>query len=411
MARLDAFQRRDCVAAAEISAKHIRATVERLLASIDAADPNLVPANLRAVNWRTIGWGVALQLALAVLVLKFDAVYRAFEAAGGVVKQFISFSDAGARFVFGNLADARPPSAGGTWSRLFPADYMFQFAFVALPPILFVSAFFTVLYHFGVLQWIVRMMAKAMVHLMRTSGAETLSVSANVFMGQTEAPLIVKPYVPRMTKSELFVLMASGMAHVSGGMMVVYINYGADPVAVLTTCIMACPGSLYLSKLFMPELTTPETAGVVQQHKEKSPFVNGIDAAAAGTGDGLRLALNVAAMLVVFIAFVAFVIIGASNAVASSAIGFAPPRSSLRPPANIAPHWAMCASIMMAAPIVAAIELIRMSLLRTCASSWAMTPSSSDSDSSRRMPSVAATAACDGLRPVANAFGDMSGMM
>jgi concentrative nucleoside transporter, CNT family len=126
-----------------------------------------------------------------------------------------------------------------------------------------------------------------------------------VFMGQTEAPLIVKPYVPRMTNSELFTLMVSGFAHISGGMMVVYINYGADPVAVLTTCVMACPCSLYLAKLFLPETTTPETAGTVHAHKEKSPYVNAIDAAASGTTDGLRLALNVAAMLIVFIAFVA----------------------------------------------------------------------------------------------------------
>jgi CNT family concentrative nucleoside transporter len=144
-----------------------------------------------------------------------------------------------------------------------------------------------------------------MIYLMGTSGAETLSVSANVFMGQTEAPLIVKPYVPRMTISELFALMTSGFAHISGGMMVVYINYGADPVAVLTTCIMACPCSLYLAKLFMPEFGKPETAGGTHAHFEKSPHVNGIDAAAAGTTDGLKLALNVAAMLIVFIAFVA----------------------------------------------------------------------------------------------------------
>ncbi|MBI3758899.1 MAG: Na+ dependent nucleoside transporter domain protein, partial [Deltaproteobacteria bacterium] len=128
---------------------------------------------------------------------------------------------------------------------------------------------------------------------------------ANVFMGQTEAPLIVKPYVPRMTNSELFTLMVSGFAHISGGMMVVYINYGADPVAVLTTCVMACPCSLYLAKLFLPETATPETAGSVDTQEEKSPFTNATDAAATGTSDGLRLALNVAAMLIVFIAFVA----------------------------------------------------------------------------------------------------------
>jgi CNT family concentrative nucleoside transporter len=288
----------------------------------------LFSANLRCVNWRTIGWGFALQVALALLVLKVDWVYAGFEAVGGAVKKFISFSDEGAKFVFGNLADKRPveltsdnkeTTNTGTWVRLFRFKaidektgqevevdgFLFNFAFIALPPILFVSAFFTVLYHFGVLQWCVRLLARVMLYLMRTSGAETLSVSANVFMGQTEAPLIVKPYVPRMTNSELFALMASGFAHISGGMMVVYINYGADPVAILTTCVMACPCSLYLSKLFLPETGVPETSGTVHTEQAKSPHVNAIDAAASGTADGLRLALNVGAMLIVFIAFVA----------------------------------------------------------------------------------------------------------
>jgi CNT family concentrative nucleoside transporter len=256
-------------------------------------------SNLRRVNWRTIGWGVALQVALAVLVLKVPFVHQGLEAVKGVVVAFIGFSDKGAEFVFGNLA--RP----GDLALKPGAEFLFIFAFKALPPILFVSAFFTLLYHYGILQRLVRAMARVMVHLMRTSGAETLSVSANVFMGQTEAPLIVKPYVPRMTNSELFTLMASGMAHISGGMMVVYINYGADPVAVLTTCIMACPCSLYLSKLFLPEVSRPETAGAVHADREKSPYVNGVDAVASGTTDGLKLALNVAAMLIVFIAFVA----------------------------------------------------------------------------------------------------------
>lgn len=255
--------------------------------------------NLRRVNWRTIGWGVALQVILALLVLKVPFVNDGFHAAKRVVVSFIDFSDKGAEFVFGNLA--RPGDLA-----LNPGkEMLFIFAFKALPPILFVSAFFTLLYHFGILQRCVTLMARVMAHLMRTSGAETMSVAANVFMGQTEAPLIVKPYVPRMTNPELFALMVSGMAHISGGMMVVYINYGADPVAVLTTCIMACPCSLYLAKLFMPELTQPETAGTMGLAHGKSPHVNGIDAVAAGTADGLRLALNVAAMLIVFIAFVA----------------------------------------------------------------------------------------------------------
>ncbi len=296
--------------------------------------------NLRAVNWRTIGWGIALQIVLALLVLRVGYTraatsteqaqrvtmmigagtmgplnaaaqidptapkyvrpfYAFFEAVGVVVTKLIDFSDKGAKFVFGNLA------VPGEIALNPGVEFAFMFAFKALPPILFTSALFTVLYHFGILQWCVRLMARGMVHLLGTSGAETLSVSANVFMGQTEAPLIVKPYVPRMTNSELFTLMTSGFAHISGGMMVVYINYGADPVAVITTCVMACPCSLYLAKLFLPETATPETAGTVETQREKSPFTNAIDAAATGTTDGLRLALNVAAMLIVFIAFVA----------------------------------------------------------------------------------------------------------
>jgi len=219
--------------------------------------------NLRAVNWRTIGAGILLQVIIAVMVLHVPFVKRAVAAVTSVVAKFIDFSDAGAKFVFGNLA--KPGDIA-----LNPGvEFAFMFAFKALPPILFVSAFFTVLYHFGILQWIVRQMASVMVYVMGTSGAETLSVAANVFMGQTEAPLIVKPYVPRMTNSELFALMVSGMAHISGGMMVVYIGYGADAGAVLTTCVMACPCSLYLAKLFMPETSVPETSGTVQMAATK----------------------------------------------------------------------------------------------------------------------------------------------
>jgi concentrative nucleoside transporter, CNT family len=161
-----------------------------------------------------------------------------------------------------------------------------------------------VLYYLGVLQFIVRILAGVMKALMGTSGAETLSVAANVFMGQTEAPLIVKPYVPRMTQSELLALMASGMAHISGGMMAVYISYGADPVAILCTCVMACPCSLYLTKLVLPETETPETLGTVKIAADM-PHENVVAAAAAGVTDGLKLALNVAAMLIGFLAFVA----------------------------------------------------------------------------------------------------------
>jgi CNT family concentrative nucleoside transporter len=180
----------------------------------------------------------------------------------------------------------------------------FIFAFKALPPIIFVSAFFSVLYYFGVLQLIVKAFAWVMQFLMGTSGAETLSVSANVFMGQTEAPLIVKPFVAKMTQSELLTMMASGMAHISGGMMAVYISYGADPVSILCTCVMACPCSLYLAKLVIPETEKPETLNsseIVVPRVHENP----IDAAASGVKDGLMLALNVAAMLIGFLAFIA----------------------------------------------------------------------------------------------------------
>jgi len=180
----------------------------------------------------------------------------------------------------------------------------FVFAFTALPTIIFISSFFTVLYYYGILQRIVALMARAMMYLMRTSGAETLSVAANVFMGQTEAPLIVKPYVPRMTRSELLTMMIGGMAHISGGVMAVYIGLGADPVAILTTSVMAAPCSLYLSKLLMPELDQPETRGRIKTSIEKQ-HVNVIDAAAAGASDGMHLAMNVAAMLIAFLAFIA----------------------------------------------------------------------------------------------------------
>lgn len=247
--------------------------------------------SLQSVSRKTLLWGIGLQAVLAVAVIHSKEVRSVFEVVGTGIKHLVTASDKGAEFVFGSLSKVDGPSG-------------FVFAFKALPPIIFVSSFFSVLYYLGVLQFIVKLMARAMMYLMGTSGAETLSVSANVFMGQTEAPLIVKPFVPRMTKSELLALMASGMAHISGGMMAVYISYGADPVAILCTCVMACPCSLYLTKLVYPEAGKPETLGTAPIHAE-TPYVNVIDAAAAGVKDGLWLAMNVAAMLIGFLAFIA----------------------------------------------------------------------------------------------------------
>ena len=259
--------------------------------------------NLRAVSWRTVAWGIALQLGLALLILKLEIAgvrpgFLFFSKVADIVKKFLEFTNAGSTFVFGVLANQ------GTMDKVFGPGQGFVFAFTALPTIIFVSSFFTVLYYFGVLQFIVKIFARGMMFAMRTSGAETLSAAANVFMGQTEAPIIVKPYVPLMTQSELLAMMVGGMATISGGVMAVYISLGADPVAILTTSVMAAPCGLYLSKILYPELEEPVTRGEVKVAVERQ-HTNVIDAAAAGASDGTQLAINVAAMLIAFLAFIA----------------------------------------------------------------------------------------------------------
>ena len=259
--------------------------------------------NLRAVSWRTVGWGIGLQLALALLILKVEIGgvrpgYAFFSRVADLVKQFLEFTNAGSTFVFGVLANQ------AAMEKAFGPGQGFVFAFTALPTIIFVSSFFTVLYYFGVLQWVVKLFARGMMFAMRTSGAETLSAAANVFMGQTEAPIIVKPYVPAMTQSELLAMMVGGMATISGGVMAVYITLGADPVAILTTSVMAAPCGLYLAKILYPETEEPVTRGDVKVAVERQ-HTNVIDAAAAGASDGTMLAINVAAMLIAFLAFIA----------------------------------------------------------------------------------------------------------
>ncbi len=261
--------------------------------------------DLSKVNWRTVIWGMVLQVGFALFILKFQVGgrrtgYEFFSAIARGVSRFLQFTDAGAGFVFGVLAN--PAKMG----QVFGADSGLVFAFAALPTIIFISSFFTVLYYFGVLQFVVRIMARAMMSLMRTSGAETLSAAANVFMGQTEAPIIVKPFVPTMTRSELLAMMVGGMATIAGGVMAVYIALGADPVAILTTSVMAAPCGLYLSKLIVPETEVPVTSGSAPVVVEKL-HVNVIDAAASGASDGMQLAINVAAMLIAFLAFIALI--------------------------------------------------------------------------------------------------------
>ncbi len=257
--------------------------------------------NLRGVNWRTVGTGIGLQFLLALLILKVDAIKIGFEAIGAAVAKFLEFSNKGAEFVFGTVAKPE------VLEPVFGRDGAVIFAFRILPAIIFVSAFFTVLYHLRILQLVVWVFAKLMVFVFGekgVSGAETLAASANVFMGQTEAPLIIKPYVAGMTRSELLALMIGGMATISGTLIAVYISFGADPVAILATSVMAAPAGLYLSKLLLPETGEPVTRGEVNVAEDR-PHVNVIDAAASGASDGLKLALNVAAMLIAFIAGIA----------------------------------------------------------------------------------------------------------
>lgn len=258
--------------------------------------------DLRRVDWRTVLTGLGLQFLLALLILRVEAVYSLFEVMGRAVAKFLDFANEGAEFVFGPLA--KPKVAGAA----FQGEAVI-FAFRVLPTIIFVSAFFTVLYHLRVLQLVVWVFARGMMLVFGrrgVSGAEALAASANVFMGQTEAPLIIKPYVASMTKSELLALMIGGMATISGGLIAVYISFGADPVAVLATSVMAAPAGLYLSKLLWPETEEPVTRGEVKLADER-PHANVIDAAAAGASDGMMLAINVAAMLIAFIAGIAMV--------------------------------------------------------------------------------------------------------
>jgi CNT family concentrative nucleoside transporter len=257
--------------------------------------------DVRAIRWRTVAWGLVLQLGLAVFILKFSIGgwrpgYALFAGLSDAAALFLGFTNAGAEFVFGGLADQE------VMAKVFPGGYVF--AFMGLPAIVFVASFVSVLYHLGILQFIVRVMARTMMRLMQTSGAESLSAAADVFLGNTEAPLTVKPYVERMTDSELLGVMVVGLATISGGMMAVYIGLGADPVGILTTSVMAAPCGLYLAKILLPETRQPETLGRISASADAG-YVNVVDAAAAGASDGMRLALNVAAMLIAFLSLLA----------------------------------------------------------------------------------------------------------
>jgi CNT family concentrative nucleoside transporter len=266
-----------------------------------------ISTNRRAIDRRTVAWGLSLQVLFALLVLKTTIGQRVFQTLGGAINQLLGFAFVGSSFVFGPLGDKT------VWPRIMTqvlgdegARYSVVFAFQVLPTIIFIAALFAILYYFGIMQLVVRAFAVVMHRIMRASGAESLNVAASIFMGQTEAPLTIRPYLPRMTESELMTVMTSGMAHISGGIMAAYILFGIEAQHLLTAVIMTAPGTLMMAKIFVPETEVPETMGTVRLDIERTD-VNVIDAAGRGTGEGLQLALNVGAMLISFLALIALV--------------------------------------------------------------------------------------------------------
>jgi len=263
--------------------------------------------NRRAIKGRTIAWGFGLQFAFALLVLKTSAGQRTFEVLGEKIRLLLGFAAVGSSFVFGPIGN-QP-----VWARVMNAalgeegaQYAVIFAFQIAPTIIFIAALFAILYYFGLMQIIVRLFAMVMHRVLGASGAESLNVAASIFMGQTEAPLTIRPYLARMTESELMTVMTSGMAHISGGIMAAYIAFGIEPKHLLTAVIMTAPGTLMMAKMFVPETATPETLGGVKLDV-KTGDVNVVDAAGRGTVEGLHLAMNVVAMLISFIALIALV--------------------------------------------------------------------------------------------------------
>src|SRR3982751_4987068 len=271
--------------------------------------------NRRAIDGRTVAWGLSLQIVFPLIVLKTAIGQQVFKSLAGVINHLLDFAFVGSSFVFGPLGSKE------AWPRIMTAvlgpegaQYSVIFAFQVLPTIIFIAALFAVLYYFGVMQVVVRLFAVLMRRVMRASGAESLNVAASIFMGQTEAPLTIRPFLPRMTESELMTVMTSGMAHISGGVMAAYILFGVEAKHLLTAVIMTAPGTLMMAKMFVPETRIPETMGTVRLEVERTD-VNVIDAAGRGTGEGLHLALNVGAMLISFLALIALVnaILGAAS--------------------------------------------------------------------------------------------------
>ena len=259
--------------------------------------------NRKAFPWRTVLWGLALQFTLALLILHTRGGREIFVFAGKAIQKLIEFSTYGTRFVFGPLADQ---TATG---RVFGADHAVVFAILVTGTVVLVAALYSLFYHWGILQRVVRAAAWVMQRVMGTSGSETLSAAANIFMGQTEAPLVIRPYVARMTRSEIMTIMVCGMAHIAGGVAAVYaamgMHAGYEDTAghLLTASVLNCPAALLIAKIMLPETEKSETAGTSPATVPRTT-ANSIDAICRGAGDGFYLSLNICAMLIAFIAII-----------------------------------------------------------------------------------------------------------
>jgi CNT family concentrative nucleoside transporter len=249
----------------------------------------------KAIRVKTVAWGLGLQITFAICVLRIDYGRRLFQTIGDAANRVLAYSFVGSEFIFGELGKQR-------------SNVGFIFAFQVLPVVIFICALFAILYHIGVMQLVIRGMAWAMTRIMGASGAESLNVAASIFMGQTEAPVTIRPFLPDLTRSELMTVMTSGMAHVSGSIMAAYFAFGAEPRHVLSAVIMTAPGTILVSKMLVPETGKPRTAGTVVMPEEeagKEKQENLLGAIARGTSDGLHMALNIGAMLIAFLALIA----------------------------------------------------------------------------------------------------------
>ena len=250
----------------------------------------LFSENRKKINWRLVGIGLGLQIVFALIILKVPAGRAFFEFCSNAITKLLDFTQEGTKFLFGNLLDQN------TFGMIF--------ALQVLPTIIFFSALMGVLYYLGIMQFIVKIIAKGLCKLLGTSGAETLSAVGNIFLGQTEAPLLVKPFIKEMTKSELMAIMVGGMTTVAGGVMAGYVAMGVNAGDLLAASIMAAPAGLILAKILVPETEEPKTKNTTDIQIEQTSS-NVVEAAANGASEGLGLALNVAAMLLAFVALIA----------------------------------------------------------------------------------------------------------